>query len=141
MKKTSLLIGFLASVALTATSSAADLTVTFENVTAETGNIMIALYDSEEKFLAPNGAISFGRIPASAQPASFTFSGLKAGNYAISAYHDVNDDGKMAKNMFGAPREPYGMSRDARGVMGPPSYEDAVFTVEENGTSLRIRLD
>lgn len=122
-------------------AGAADLTVTFHNIEESSGTIMIAVYNDAEKFLAPGGGIAFGRIEATATPATFTFKDLPPGDYAISSFHDVDGNGKLKTNFMGIPREPIGMSRDAKGVMGPPSYDDAVFSLPTEGTSLEITLD
>jgi uncharacterized protein (DUF2141 family) len=40
----------------------------------------------------------------------------------------------------GIPKEPFGFSRDAPAVMGPPSFDDAAFDVPAEGVSLVIHL-
>ncbi len=134
------LVGLSISGATTA-ATAADLTVTFQNIEEASGSIMIAVYNDPSKFLAPGEGIAYGRVDATDQPASFTFTGLAPGEYAISSFHDVDGNGKLKTNFMGIPREPIGMSRDAKGVMGPPSYDDAVFTLPEEGAKLEITLD
>ncbi len=140
----SLITGSLVGLSLSGVAtaaSAADLTVTFQNIEEASGSIMIAVYNDPVKFLAPGGGIAYGRIDAATEPASFTFEGLAPGEYAISSFHDVDGNGKLKTNFMGIPREPIGMSRDAKGVMGPPSYDDAVFILPEEGTKLEITLD
>lgn len=58
---------------------------------------------------------------------------------AIAAYHDVNDNGKLDRNAIGIPSERYGYSRDARGMTGPPSYEDAVVSISDAPIEISIR--
>lgn len=58
-----------------------------------------------------------------------TFPSVSKGTYAIKVFHDVNADGRMDTNFFGIPKEPYGFSNDAMGLFGPPSFEQAAFTV------------
>lgn len=140
----SLITGSLVGLSLSGVAtaaSAADLTVTFQNIEEASGSIMIAVYNDPVKFLAPGGSIAYGRIDATTGPASFTFKDLAPGEYAISSFHDVDGNGKLKTNFMGIPREPIGMSRDAKGVMGPPSYDDAVFTLPAEGTKLEITLD
>ncbi len=50
--------------------------------------------------------------------------------------HDENGNGKLDKNFIGMPTEGYGASRAARGTMGPPKWEDAVFQFA--GGSLQV---
>ena len=63
----------------------------------------------------------------SAGAALCVFSRIPAGTYGISAFHDENGNGKIDTNFVGMPTEDYCASRNARGVFGPPSFEDAKF--------------
>ena len=63
------------------------------------------------------------------------FRGIPAGTYGASAFHDKNGNGKLDTNFMGVPVEDYCASNDARGFMGPPSFEDAKFTYR-GGTQL-----
>ena len=59
---------------------------------------------------------------------------MPLGSYAISTYHDENDNDKLDKNIVGIPKEAYGFSNDATGFMGPPKWEDAKFDLKEDKT-------
>ena len=61
-----------------------------------------------------------------------TFENLPAGDYAISTYHDENNNGKLDKNMMGIPSEDYAASNNAKGFMGPPAYKDAKFVIAKD---------
>ncbi|MCH9852515.1 MAG: DUF2141 domain-containing protein [Alphaproteobacteria bacterium] len=66
---------------------------------------------------------------------------LPDGIYAISAFHDLNDDGELNRNLVGLPTEPYGFSNDARGTFGPAKFADAQFTITADKiTHLTINL-
>lgn len=49
------------------------------------------------------------------------------GRYAIGVMHDEDGDGHFDTGFLGIPTEGYGFSRDARGTLGPPSFESAAF--------------
>jgi len=53
-----------------------------------------------------------------------SFSDLPAGTYAVAVFHDENGNQKLDKNLFGAPTEAYGFSRNARGTFSAPSFEE-----------------
>jgi uncharacterized protein (DUF2141 family) len=55
------------------------------------------------------------------------FYDVPAGRYAVGVMHDEDDDDHFDQGIFGIPQEGYGFSRDARGSMGPPSFESAAF--------------
>jgi uncharacterized protein (DUF2141 family) len=42
--------------------------------------------------------------------------------------------------LVGLPKEGYGASRDAKGFMGPPKFEDASFELKEGSTKLSIKM-
>jgi uncharacterized protein (DUF2141 family) len=50
--------------------------------------------------------------------------------FAIAAFHDVNKNGELDRNPLGIPSERYGFSNNARGLTGPPSFEEAAITLE-----------
>lgn len=79
------------------------------------------------------------RQPAKSGAIRFSFKDLPPGRYAIAAYHDVNANGRLDKQTFGLPAEPYGFSNDV-GRIAPPSYERALIDVREPTTSVSVRL-
>ena len=72
--------------------------------------------------------------------AAATFSDLDHGEYAISAYHDKNSNGRLDTGFMGKPAEPYGFSNNARRSFGPAKYQDAKFDVREPGRTIIIHL-
>ncbi len=66
---------------------------------------------------------------------------LPEGIYAIAAFHDLNDDGKLNRNHVTLPIEPYGFSNNARRRFGPAKFTDAQFTIiDGNTTHMTINL-
>lgn len=65
---------------------------------------------------------------------------LKDGDYAASIFHDQNNNKKLDTNFIGIPKEAFGFSNDAMGVMGPPSFQKAKFKVQSNNTLITIKL-
>lgn len=111
--------------------------VTVEDISSSNGKIFLALYNSETDFLEKNykGAKSV----IANNTCTVTFSDVPEGVYAISIFHDENDNGKMDTNFLGIPKEDYGCSNNATGFMGPPKWKDAKFQLSEN-TSIIITL-
>lgn len=94
------------------------------------GSIRLALYNGPTDFMKKHKAVR--EVEVTANSVYVTFENLEAGEYAISCYHDVNNNKKLDSNFMGIPREPYGFSNNARGTFGPPSFEDARFAVKGN---------
>ena len=115
------------------------ITVTITNLGSNDGNAMIALYNSEATFL---GDPDLGAIEAiSNNTATVTFNDVPAGVYAISAFHDENDNQKfdMILGMF--PKEDYVNSNYAVGMFGPPKWEDAKFTLKDEPLQFTLKMN
>ncbi len=104
------------------------LTFTFET-SARTGQIMVALFDSEAAFNADQ-AMHHAVVDVSRGQTSVTFDHLPAGRYGMKAFHDVNANGQLDRNPFGIPAEPFAFSNNARGNMGPARWDRAGFVLE-----------
>ena len=95
---------------------------------AETGKIMVAVYNSAESY--DGGApVRAAEVDVAAGQHQAMFENLPAGDYAMKAFHDVNGNGRMDTNPFGMPNEPFAFSNNARGNMGPASWDRARFAV------------
>ena len=129
MKTASLLLtsalGLLAASLACAPALAADVTITFEPG-AETGRIMVVLFDSQAAY-DEGRSVRQAVVDVAAGQRTADFDGLPDGDYAVRAFHDVNGDGRMNTNPFGMPTEPYAFSNNARGNMGPASWDRAEF--------------
>lgn len=119
---------------------AGELSVTFSGIRTPTGALFVALYDSEAAFSGGKPVGGY-QLAVGGDSVSQTISGLKPGRYAIKVYHDVNGDGRMNKNAFGVPTEPYAASNNAPATMGPPAWADAVFEVGLERTTQTISID
>lgn len=110
------------------TSSGDVVTLTFE-VGAETGRIMVALFDGEAAYAGGGEPLASTVVDVAAGQRVARFEGLKSGDYAARMFHDVDGDGQMGTNPFGMPSEPYAFSNNARGNMGPAGWDRAHFVV------------
>ncbi len=119
-------------------ASAADLTIQINDVKSSEGSLMVALYNSADSFLKkPLTAV---QTLATKEGKSVVVKDLPAGEYALVVYHDVNQNGKMDKNMLGIPTEDYAFSNNAMGKMGPPTFDAAKFQVSDTGTTAKVSL-
>ena len=115
-----------------------DLTLTFPDLKAKTGQVMIAVYDSAQSWAS--GKPVRAASAAAADP-TVKIAALPAGTYAVRAFQDVDGDGKMGKSPFGMPTEPFGFSRDAPVMMGPPAFDAAAFEVKAGANAQVIHLN
>ncbi len=128
--------------ALSAPVAAADLTVVVHNVQSGEGQVMLGLFDSASSF--PKNVARGLQAAAAARDASgrvtLVVRNLSPGSYAVSAYHDLDANGRLNSNLLGLPSEPYGFSNNARGTMGPPPFQAAAFVVPEQGLTIELRV-
>lgn len=69
------------------------------------------------------------------------FEQIPYGYYAVAILHDLNDNAVMDRNLFGWPLEAHGLSRDAKGFLGPPAYEDARFGFFAERATIKIQIE
>ncbi|MEP5611994.1 MAG: DUF2141 domain-containing protein, partial [Cyclobacteriaceae bacterium] len=125
MKKIFTLLALIVTSSLSAQENSYDLVIKVENVGSQNGKIRIALYDSEDKFL--DEQIMGGSVDASVGLVLHKFTNLRPGTYAVSLFHDQDGGGKLNSNFMGIPSEPYAFSNNAKGMFGPPDFEDCKF--------------
>ena len=65
---------------------------------------------------------------------------LAPGEYAFQVFHDLDSNGKMKTNFIGIPKEPVGVSNDAKGKFGPPKYKDAKLMIGDDALVIPIKL-
>ncbi|MDT0556582.1 DUF2141 domain-containing protein [Patiriisocius hiemis] len=68
-----------------------------------------------------------------------TFKDVAPGVYAISLFHDTNDNKQMDFEPNGMPKEMYGVSNNVMS-MGPPQWNDAKFEVANQPIEMEIRM-
>jgi len=101
------------------------------------GTAMIAVYDSEENFLEKRLLGEISEIENN--EAKVTFSDVPDGMYAVSVFHDEDDNGKLNMMMGFYPSEATGTSNNAPARFGPPKWEDAKFEVK-NGQHINQQI-
>ncbi|MCB1695425.1 MAG: DUF2141 domain-containing protein [Pseudomonadales bacterium] len=108
-----------------------------------TGNIYIAVYDSEDNWLGKDTVLRREVAIADALEGELVLSELQlpAGSYAFSVFYDVNNNGELDTNFIGIPKEPVAISNNARPGFGPPKYKDAVFTLGAEPVVQRIEIE
>ena len=68
------------------------------------------------------------------------FANLKPGTYAVIAFHDANDNGKLDENWLGEPTEGYAFSNNAEGFLSAPSFKNAGILLGNHDLSVVITL-
>ena len=114
-----------------ATADGPNLRVVATNIESDEGKVYVWVYDKKDDWLSDRYRTQKSvEVAGNRDGDRITIDLLlPAGEYALSVFQDVNDDGKLERNFIGIPKEPAGLSNNARPRFGPPKYKDAVFTL------------
>lgn len=126
---TSLLLFFSATLLISAQNT---IEVEITNFDNNLGVAFVGLYNSEKSFLET--AYRGEKAEITNQKVIMTFTDIPDGTYAISVFHDEDENGELSTNFLGIPKESYGASNDAPAMFGPPKWKDARFEVRNGGT-------
>jgi uncharacterized protein (DUF2141 family) len=117
------------------------ISVRLMNLRNDHGRAGCLLFGSEKGFPKDPGAalqkvwcaINYGETTCRFDP-------TRAGVYAVACFHDENGNGKLDIGLFGIPKEGTAASKDAKGTMGPPKFNDAKFSFPGSDMQLRLHV-
>jgi uncharacterized protein (DUF2141 family) len=129
------LIGYAALCSVQA-ASAATLNVSISNVQPNGTFVLVSLCSDG---LEPDFCKSGMRQSATQATADFQFTDVPPGRYAVVAFQDFAGTGSLTRTKMGLPLEPFAISNNA-GRVHSPTFEQAAFSLEEPGTTIKLRL-
>jgi len=112
--------------------------VEINRIGSDKGIVYFALYDSPDNFInrkplkVLHKKVKNGNV-------NVVFENLKPGIYAVSCYHDANNNGKMDFEDNGMPLEDYGATNNIMNY-GPPRFEDAKFELKNKDLTFEIKF-
>lgn len=140
--KFSLLIIILFSVFINAGDiQKASLIVKIKGLKSDQGTVKVALCNSSENYKDDLSPFKAAIIEIKNNQAIAVFDNLPAGNYAVKAFHDENNNDDFDTNFLGIPKEDYGFSNNARGLFGPPSWDAAKFQLNKMDQIVEINFN
>lgn len=114
------------------------LTVHINGIKNNVGQMYVELYSDANTFRKSSLAQNMIKVAAKQNLLTVTFSGVKAGTYAILGFHDEDQNGLLNKRFGMIPTEGYALSNDPN-VFGPPAFKDSAFEVRSD-TELNIPI-
>ncbi len=115
------------------------LEVEITGIKFHTGSLRVGIYNTSETYL--KAPYQFKDQPISASDKQlFIFHKIPFGEFAVSVYHDVNDNKILDSNLLRIPKEPYGFSNNPSSMFGPPSFKSALFNHYSAITKITIKL-
>jgi uncharacterized protein (DUF2141 family) len=103
------------------------------------GIMMVGLFKETDKFLK---IPSFNKETAIKDESviSVKFENISFDTYAISIYHDLNENGELDSNFIGIPKEPVGFSNNYFPKFGPPKFKKAAIDLNQKELKLNVNL-
>jgi len=104
------------------------LVIELRNIDVTEGCLRLAVYRNAMNFLKDEGNV-LGKIITvkELKEEQITLSNLDFGDYALAAYHDINNNGRLDTNLLGIPTEPYAFSNNVKAKWRNPRFEEACF--------------
>lgn len=120
------------------------LEVKFDGIRDAQGQVCISLFSGPTDFpkdTSPDFVVK-RCAPVSSKGTSVALGdlNLKPGNYAITAFHDANNDSKLNKGSFGIPEEGFGFSNNPQIGFSAPSFDETKFKVSTAPSTVEIKF-
>lgn len=140
MKTLLITLFVFSSIALFAQSKP-EFNLKIQNIKTTKGTIRIAFYKKGADFPNDEGITYAKEIKISqAGEIDLKFNDIPLGEYAVAVFHDVNANKKIDKNLFGAPTEPYGFTRNFKPKFSAPKFSDCNIVFSSQNKSFTIKL-
>lgn len=135
------LLLLLFSGALPVEPSHAALEVKISSSAAASGAVCLAVFDCPQAFERSEAKISkVVNWPKGQNNLRLSLPPLPEGSYAIAVFHDLNNNGKLDRNLWGIPTEPYGFSKEPANKWQKPAWQDILLPIQPSTKQLAITL-
>jgi uncharacterized protein (DUF2141 family) len=99
------------------------------------------LFTSAASFAGEGQPFRCSTVAIRNKVSELSFHDVPPGTYAVSVFHDSNNNNKLDKNFLGIPKEGYGASGNKLPFAAAPAFKDNQFVVNANTTThLAIRV-
>ena len=114
----------------TSTLLARDINVEVTNLLNTNGYVQIGLYNNAQNFSIVDKVYKGSSVSVSSKTIQYKFKNIPNGTYAISIFHDENENKKLDTNFFGIPSEGYGSSNNIRPSFRGANFDEAKFELD-----------
>jgi len=116
------------------------LSITITDLKSATAPVIFSVYEDADTYLDPDAQLKTYRFVPKATTLKIKLIDLPFGTYAIAFYQDMNDNGKIDKNVLGIPKEPYAFSNDIRPKLKAPSFDECKFVYSKKEHSITVKM-
>lgn len=106
---------------------------------SETARLNVGLYREKDNFPKREGTFKHHIVSAKNDTVKVRFE-VPFGEYAVAASLDVNANGKLDRNSFGYPIEPFGFSRGFRPSVRGPRFQECSFQFGRQNQLIYLKL-
>ncbi|GAC1622137.1 MAG: hypothetical protein NVS9B10_05740 [Nevskia sp.] len=118
------------------------LRLSFTGLHSDAGNLTITIYpDDAKRFLAKGGKLFKTSVPAHLPVTTACVLLPAPGHYAVSAYHDEDNDHRFKRTLLGLPDEGYGFSNNPKSLIGLPSFSAVRVEANAGDNPFEIRIN
>lgn len=122
--KLALLSLFLFVIFSQAQTNLGTIELVISETSSDTGVIRLLIFDQDKGWPESiDKAWKLVTLPIKNGTAQQTIANVPAGNYAITVFHDQDEDGVIRKNKIGYPLDAFGFSNNPSLLFGVPSFE------------------
>jgi uncharacterized protein (DUF2141 family) len=115
--------------------------IQIKGVAANYGQLRIAVFNRAEGFLDPKKVFYATSVRVDQRGVlHLKLPDFPDGWYAVSCFHDLNNNGILDKNLLGIPTEPYGFSNGARPKFRAPNWEETRVWLNQ-GDTVELQLE
>jgi uncharacterized protein (DUF2141 family) len=116
------------------------LSVIVNGITDQQGVIRVVIFNSQDKFLERDGYVYKQTIEAGNKKSVQLDFQIPHGYYAVSAYHDINENKTLDRNGLGVPTEPYALSNNPTVKWRKPSFNETKFAFNQANQTITMEL-
>lgn len=112
-----------------------------DNVRNQSGVIRFAIFPTTAGWPDDKSkSIRFGSLPAASGTVTFQLPAVPYGTYAISVFHDENENHKVDRDFFNRPKEGIGFANNPKIGFSAPSWNASSIRISNPSTELTIQL-
>jgi uncharacterized protein (DUF2141 family) len=116
------------------------LKIFITNLVHADGPIRVGVYTRKNKFLDVNDQLKLYEFKPCGDSCTAVIGDLPYGEYAIAAYQDTKNQGKIGKNKLGIPTDPYAFSNNYHPRIKAPNFDDCKFAYNDDSNTLHIKM-
>jgi uncharacterized protein (DUF2141 family) len=114
--------------------------VRVDNFENDKGVCRACLFSTAASFNGEGKPVQCAQAFVKDRASAISFTNVPAGTYAVSVFHDANNNNAFDKNFLGIPKEGYGASRNKLPFASAPGFDANKFTISSGVTNIQVRL-